>query len=66
MARPTKKLLKAISLREKAVKDMDLYRCLHNVGDDEVKSFIEEVLKQVLPPETYAKVVAVFLIAVEE
>lgn len=43
-----------------AVKDGDLYDALHRVGDDPIKDNIESDLKEVLDPETFKLVVAVF------
>jgi hypothetical protein len=57
------KLIKHIDKVAKTVKDGELYRALHNVGDDPVKSDIEEVLKDLLDTDTFNRVVAVFKIA---
>ena len=37
-----------------------LYRSLHYVGDDTVKADIEEALEELLPPEHFLTVLAVF------
>lgn len=41
-------------------KRWSLYRSLHNVGDDPVKSAIQDDLQTVLDPETFALVEAIF------
>jgi len=62
----TKKNLKQIDKEAHCVRDGDLYRHLHRVGDDPTKAEIEQVLKEMLNDETFRKVVAVFKIATEE
>ena len=37
-----------------------IYRSLHHVGDDTVKADIEEALRELLPPEHFLTVLAVF------
>jgi hypothetical protein len=58
--------LKRIEKAAENVQDGDLYDALHHVGDDPVKSEIEDVLKDLLPTSDFKKVVAVFKIATEE
>jgi hypothetical protein len=48
------------------VKRGDLYNALHRVGDDPIKSGIEEVLSLLLTKEEFNKVVAVFNIMTDE
>ena len=60
----TKKQHAQIAREAKKVASGDLYKHLHRVGDDTAKSEIEWALEQVLDPETFRKVVAVFKIAV--
>ena len=55
-----KSWIKRVNKRIPLVKDGDLYDALHWVGDDMVKADIEDVLKEILPPATFKKVVAVF------
>jgi hypothetical protein len=47
----------------KKVKDGDLYRLLHCVGDDPVKLEIEDALRELLSEVTFKQVVAVFAVA---
>ena len=61
-----KSWIKKVDKAAKLVKDGDLYSALHYVGDDFVKSDIEAVLKAILPPATFRKVVAVFVVATDQ
>ncbi len=54
---------KRIDKAAETVKDGDLYKALHYVGDDTAKMEIEEVLQEILDPETFRRIVAVFKIA---
>lgn len=38
-----------------------LYRALHNVGDDDTKSIIEEELRKEFDAKTYNKIVKIFV-----
>lgn len=49
-----------------SIKDGDLYRYLHRVGDDCIKSEIEWALKQMLDDKSFKTVVAVFKVATSE
>ncbi|MGH9920320.1 MAG: hypothetical protein ACRD6W_15815 [Nitrososphaerales archaeon] len=62
----TKKQHAQIAAEAKKVKQGDLYKHLHRVGDDTTKSEIEWALEQVLDGPTFQKVVAVFKIAVTD
>lgn len=62
----TPKQHKQIAAEATKVKDGDLYRHLHRVGDDTAKSEIEWALGQILDVDTFRKVVAVFKIAVTD
>lgn len=55
-------------VREEAtsVQKGDLYQALKYVGDDPVKSEIEDVLSELLDEETFKQVVAVFKIATRD
>jgi hypothetical protein len=44
----------------KVVEEGDLYKALHYVGDDPIKAEIEDVLKDLLPPDHFKTVLAVF------
>jgi hypothetical protein len=48
------------------VQDGDLCRALHQVGDDPVKSEIEDALREALDDATFRKVVAIFQLATAE
>lgn len=63
MIKLRKKDIKAINDWAKKVKRGDLYRALHDVGDDPVKSLIEDALKQQLSDATFRRVVAIFMLA---
>lgn len=62
----TKRQHGQIAAEAAKVKQGDLYRHLHRVGDDTAKAEIEWALEQVLDEETFRKVVAVFKIAVTD
>jgi len=59
----SKKEERLITKEAKKVKDGDLYDALHRVGDDPVKSEIEDCLKDILDDKTFKRVVAIFNIA---
>lgn len=63
MIRLSKKHRQAITDWAKKVKRHSLYSALHDVGDDPVKSLIEDVLRQELPDKTFRRVVAIFMLA---
>ena len=44
----------------------DLYRALHRVGDDLVKSAIEEYLEALLDEDAFKTVVAIFKVATSD
>lgn len=58
--------LAAIKVAAMVAKDGDLYRALHLVGDDPIKSCIEDTLKELLPEQTYKQVLAVFNIFTDD
>jgi hypothetical protein len=62
----TKALMKRILKTADTVKHGDLYNALHQVGDDPVKADIEETLEELLAPDVFKQVVAVFKLAVED
>ena len=64
--RLSKKNVRDLARAVKAVQYGDLYDHLHRVGDDPVKSEIEDVLLAVLDPTTFRKVVAVFAVATSD
>lgn len=61
-----KSWIKKVNKEIPLVKDGDLYDALHWCGDDFVKSDIEAVLKEILPPAMFKKVVAVFNVATSD
>jgi hypothetical protein len=63
MGRLTKRERKDIEQVAETYQRGDLYRCLHRVGDDDVKASVEDALTDLLDPLTFRKVVAVFKIA---
>jgi glycerol dehydrogenase-like iron-containing ADH family enzyme len=62
----TKKELKVIDKVAKTVSKNDLYHALHMVGDDPVKSIIQDTLKEVLTKKDFDKVVAVFKLITDD
>lgn len=56
----SKRDLKKLAKEKEIVKEGDLYRALHFVGDDPVKFEIEEILKGLLDDDTWRTVAAVF------
>ncbi len=60
MSKFTKADKKKLDAEMKVVKHNDLYNALHYVGDDPVKSEIDDNLIHLLTPEAYRLVVAVF------
>ena len=64
--RLSKKSVKDLARAVKAVQYGDLFDHLHRVGDDPVKSDIEDVLLAILDPTTFRKVVAVFAVATND
>jgi hypothetical protein len=61
MAKLTKKEKATINkIAKKEVESGDLYHALHCVGDDPIKSSIENTLKDLLSKKDFNKVVAVF------
>lgn len=62
----SKKNLADLAKAEAGVQHGDLYDYLHRVGDDPVKSEIEDALLTILDPATFRKVVAVFAVATSE
>ena len=64
--RLTKSNLLELEEIEVSVEYGDLYQALHHVGDDPVKQSIEEALVQILDPDDFRKVVAVFKAATQE
>jgi hypothetical protein len=56
----------AIKKVAKSVKRGDLYRALKYVGDDPIKSCIEDVLRGLLTDKEFKKVVAVFKLLTDD
>jgi hypothetical protein len=54
----------AIERECRSIEYGDLYRALHNVGDDNTKVSIEDALFTLLDEATFCKVVAIFKVAV--
>ena len=59
-------LQKAVTEVSQTVKKGDLYYALKHVGDDPVKSMIEDALEELLSPEDFKKVLAVFTIITDD
>ena len=62
----SKKEKKAIQTVAKTIKAGDLYKALHCVGDDPIKSCIEDTLRETLSKETFNEVVAVFKLMTDD
>jgi len=58
----SKKEIALVNKVKKTVENGDLYRALHNVGDDPIKSAIEDTLQDALDKKTFNLVVSIFKI----
>lgn len=62
----SKKDAALINKVKKLVKKGTLYSALHHVGDDDVKSMVEDVLEVALDQDVFKTVLAVFEIATND